>query len=185
MRADHCSHKSGPNFFRERRSWNGLTSQIFGQESAPFCCKNASLPNRTCFTRIPPPHQPQEWPKMTNIRTKSVENPQDWHFRGVGTQFHGKTIFGHLGFWVGGGGVWKRSPNEKEIKMARQKGMSLLLTVRSFWFWSLLLTENWLGLYHCGWNNRFGLFFLRSLRPEIGFGLFYLRFPDRKYKDKP
>ena len=30
---------------------NGLKSHIFGPKN-PFCCKNANLPNRTCFTRI-------------------------------------------------------------------------------------------------------------------------------------
>ena len=28
------------------------TSHFLGPKSAPFCCKNANLPNRTCFTRI-------------------------------------------------------------------------------------------------------------------------------------
>ena len=31
---------------------NGLKSHMFGPKNAPFCCKNANLPNCTCFTRI-------------------------------------------------------------------------------------------------------------------------------------
>ena len=34
---------------------NGRKSPIFGPKNAPFCSKNANLPNRTRFTRHPPP----------------------------------------------------------------------------------------------------------------------------------
>ena len=52
MQADHCSYKSGPNLFTENVARNGLKSHMFGPKNAPFCGKNANLPNRTCFSRI-------------------------------------------------------------------------------------------------------------------------------------
>ena len=59
-------------------------------------------------------------------------------------------------------------------------GRSFLLTARFFYLrlvfvsygslaWSFLLTV----------ENRFGLFYLQFPRPELGFGLFCLRFPPR------
>ena len=41
-------------FFTENVARNGRKSPIFGQKkkNAPFCCKNANLPNRTRFTRL-------------------------------------------------------------------------------------------------------------------------------------
>ena len=50
---DRFQNKTDQTFFIENVARNGLKSNILGQKNAPFSCKNANLPNRTCFTRIP------------------------------------------------------------------------------------------------------------------------------------
>ena len=52
---DRFRNKTDQTFFIENVARNGLKSHFLGPKSAPFCCKNANLPSRTCFTRIPPP----------------------------------------------------------------------------------------------------------------------------------
>ena len=49
---DRFRNKADQTFFIENVARNGLKSHFLGPKSAPFCCKNANLPNRTCFTRI-------------------------------------------------------------------------------------------------------------------------------------
>ena len=49
---DRFRNKTDQTFFIENVARNGLKSHFLGPNSAPFCCKNANLPNRTCFTRI-------------------------------------------------------------------------------------------------------------------------------------
>ena len=39
-------------FLAENVVRNGRTQAFLVQKNAPFSCKNANLPNRTCFTRL-------------------------------------------------------------------------------------------------------------------------------------
>ena len=83
----HFRNKTDQTFFIENVARNGLKSLFLGPKSAPFCCKNANLPNRTCFTRIrrPPPH-PGSHRKNLFIFTclfLSLEDGKGWgHNRG-------------------------------------------------------------------------------------------------------
>ena len=69
---------------------------------------------------------------------------------------------------------------------ASKRGRSFLLTARYF-----LLTVIWFGLFYvrlklglvffaCGGKSVWSFLLTVPPRPEIGFGLFYLRFPHRK-----
>ena len=54
---DHFRNKMDQTFFLGNVARNSLICKVaffLRPKSVPFCCKNANLPNRACFTRIPP-----------------------------------------------------------------------------------------------------------------------------------
>ena len=50
-----AQQKVDQTFFTENVVRSGMKSRFLGPKHVPFCCKNANLPNRTCFTRIQTP----------------------------------------------------------------------------------------------------------------------------------
>ena len=96
---DHLSRKNGPNFFIENVARDSLKSLFFGPKAAPFCCKNANLPNRACFTRILPWRHGRPRLRVMDVCTKMLIFPG---FRGLDRSFCPRTSTG-ISAWTSAG----------------------------------------------------------------------------------
>ena len=74
----HGSQTSVPicRFLSENVARNDLRSRFFWPKNAPFSCGNANLPNRTCFTRLPPNGDTIPWEQGVEhlSKKKSAQN---------------------------------------------------------------------------------------------------------------